>query len=121
MNNKRKVGPILGIASSVISIITIIAFAVIMVDHVIEDYLVELIKENPSFLITGTWKDVKFVLAAYTFGITVLVIIFNIVSIVFTTLYLRRGILKPVAVVVNMLVISPFNIIAGVLMLKSDD
>ncbi len=121
MDNKRKIGCILGIEASVLSIVLAIVFAVIMNDEVIPSYVEALIKENPAFLMEGAWREVQVTLTALVVVISAIVIVLNLVSIVLTALYFSKGDFKHVAGVVNFLVVSPLNIAAGVLILKCDD
>ncbi len=117
---KPKIGSTVGISSAVITIIGAIIFVVVFINYYLEGIVVDIVYENPKYLNYGTISELVSFLEIIVIILAALLIIYNIVVLTITLLYMRNGNYKKVAGVLNIIALSPLNIGAGMLILESD-
>ncbi len=117
----RKTGCILSVGSATFTIIAVSIVAVIFLNSYLSGFVVDTVNKHPNLLKYGTLEDLTNILEVIVILAVIAVVLLNIVTSVFTLLYFRLGKYKEKSGILNLVALSPFSIIAGILILECEE
>lgn len=113
---------ILSVGASLVIIVILIAVAIVFMNFYLTDLLSTLYQDYYDDLSPyGTLPELINLAEIAVIALVSFVVLLNITTSVFTILHLTQGKFKKTSGVLNIVILLPFNVIAGILILESDE